>query len=265
MNSRQKRELVILIIVAVVALAAGMAYRTLISPLPANETKGAIGKPLKRPQIAARVNGSDITNDEVDVYYNSNLGLKSVKEENIPEEMRTEYRYEALEQLIEERMLVTGAAELGIQITKEETEKLFQKKVVPNFKDKAELEESLKKDLGITVDQLKARLARQDLADRVKAKLTAGMKVTDAEVAAEKKSLEKILKSHPGGKVELPSDSDIRKQLLEKKTEQAYANWMESLTAKTEVEILDPSLKAKPEPVQEETPAEAGGEAKAPK
>ena len=265
MNSRQKRELIILIIVAVVALAAGVAYRTLITPLPANETRGAIGKPMKRPKVAARVNGSDITNDEVDVYYYSNLGLKSVKEENIPEEMRTEYRYEALEQIIEERMLVTGAAELGIQVTKEEAEKLFRERVVPNFKDNAELEASLKADLGITVEQLKDRLARQELADRVKAKLTKGTKVTDAEVAAEIKSLEKILKSHPGGEVELPSRDDIRKQLLEKKTEQAYANWMESLTAKTEVEIVDPSLKQNPEPVNEDAPAEAGGKAKAPK
>jgi hypothetical protein len=268
MNSRQKRELIILIVVAVVALAAGMAYRTLITPLPANDTKGAIGKPMKRPDIAARVNGKDITNDEVDVYYHSNLGLKSVKEENIPEEMRQAYRYEALEQIIEERMLVTGAAELGIEVTKEETEKLFLKKVMPNFKDKAELEASLKADLGITVEQLKERLARQELADRVKAKLTKGMKVTDAEVSAEVKSLEKILSSnsHPGGKVEMPSKADIRKQLLEKKIDQAYADWLESLTAKTNVEILDPTLKNKPEAKKEESaPAGMGGEAEAPK
>ncbi len=265
MNKRQKRELIILIIVAAVALAAGVIYKTLITPLPPNETRGAIGRPMKRPQIAARVNGTDITNGEVDVYYYSNLGLKSVKEENIPEEMRQQYRYEALEQIIEERMLVTGAAELGIQVTKEETEKLFMAKVVPNFKDKAELEASLKADLGITVEQLKDRLARQELADRVKVKLTTGTKVTDAEVTAEMKSLEKILKSHPGGEVEMPSRDDIRKQLLEKKIEQVYANWLDSLTEKTEVEIVDPALKVNLEPVKEDAPAEAGGEAPAQK
>jgi hypothetical protein len=266
MNKRQKRELVILIVVAVVALVAGMIYKTLITPLPANETKGAIGKPMKRPNIAARVNGTDITNDEVDVYYYSNLGLKSVKEENIPEEMRAEYRYEALEQIIEERMLVAGAAELGIEVSKDEAEKLFQERVVPNFKDKTELEASLKKDLGITVEQLKGRLARQELADRVKAKLSKGMTVTDAEVTAEVKSLEKILNSHPGGKVEMPSRDDIRKQLLEKKIDQVYAGWLESLTAKTDVEIVDPTLKNKPGAVKEETaPAEAGGDAEIPK
>lgn len=265
MNSRQKRELIILIIVAVVALAAGVIYKTLITPLPPNETSGAIGKPMKRPKVAARVNGTEITNGEVDAYYNSNLGLKGVKEENIPEEMRAEYRYEALELLIEERMLVTGAAGLGIQVTKEESEKLFQAKVIPNFKDEAELEASLKADLGITIEQLKDRLMRQELADRVKVHLTTGLNVTAAEVTAEMKTLEKILKSHPGGKVELPSREDILKQLLEKKIDQAYADWINSLTSKTEVEIVDPSLKAKPGPVKEEAPVEEGGEAKSPK
>ena len=133
---------------------------------------------------------------------------------------------------------------------------------MPNFKDAAELEASLKKDLGITVDQLKQRLARQELTERVKAKLTEGTKITDADVTAEIKSLEKILKSHPGGKVEMPSRDDIRKQLLEKKADDAYADWLAKLTASTEVEVLDPSLKQKPGATKEApTPDAKGSEA----
>ncbi len=259
MNNRQKRELLILIAVICLAAFAGWLFITYISPTQLKETKGAIGQATKRPLIAARVNGSDITNEEVDMYYRSNLGLKGIKEESIPEEMRLEYRYEALELIIEERMLAEGASKLGVAVTKDDADKLFNERVVPNFKDEAELKASLLEDLGLTVDQLKQRLARQELTDRVKAKLSEGATVTDEEVTAEIKSLEKILKSHPGGKVEVPSREEIRKQLFKKIADGAYAKWLDSLAADAKVEVLDPSLKGRPDPLKKKPPLDAEG------
>lgn len=264
MNKRQKRELIIIVAIIIVAAVTGALYSIFLRPEEPNTTRGAFGKPMKKPKVAAKVNGKDILSEEVEAYYRSNLGLKGVKEDQITESMRHQYLYEALETIIEERMLVEGAAKMGISMSPEEIEELFNKKVVPNFKDQAELEASLMKDLGLTVGQLKSRISLQELAAKVKAKLGEGIKVTDEEAAKEQQELEGILKSHPGGKVEVPSQEEIKQQLLSKKVDSAYAVWLESLTSETEIEIVDPAFEQNPDAVKEEpSPEVAGAEGQA--
>jgi undecaprenyl pyrophosphate synthase len=254
MNKRQTRELAIAVIVLLLGVTAGWAYRTyapannkeaVVTP-SSESTAPATTKTIDPLEVVARLNGQDITRGEVERYYHANMGIERVDEATATEETKQEMRSAALQQIIDERLLWEAAPKEGVTISKEEVEEYIKKTALAGFTDEAEFEASLKKDLGLTIDELKDMLARQELAVKMRTKLSLNIAVTDTELDKEIKAFQELMKTHPGGKVDLPAREQMREELLEKKAMHEYNIWLEAIKAKAKVEILDLSLMPAP-------------------
>jgi hypothetical protein len=246
MNKRQMRELAILVIVLVLGMLTGWVYRTYYRPAAkavtpastAGKPSPASTKPINPNEVVARLNGQDITRGEVEKYYRANIGIEGMDQDKLSEAMRGQLRRSALQQIIEERLLLEAAPKRGITITPEEMDAYIAENVLPKFSDQAELEKSVKNDLGLTYAELKEMLTRQELSVKMRAKFGESIKVTDAEVDTEMKAMKEIMKTHPGGAVDLPSRESVRQDLIDKKAKDEYDLWIGTLEAEAKIEIL---------------------------
>jgi hypothetical protein len=256
MNKRQMRELAILVIVLVLGVLTGWVYRTYFRPAAkegtpsstAGKPSPASANPINPGEVVARLNGQDVTRGEVEKYYRANIGIEGMDQDKLSEAMRGQLRRSALQQIIEERLLMEAAPKRGITLTPEEIDAYIAKNVLPKFSGQAELEKSVMNDLGLTYAELKEMLAKQELSVKMRAKLGEGIKVTDAEVDTELKAMKEIMKTHPGGAVDLPTRESVRQDLIDKKAMDKYDLWMGTLEAEAKIEILAPDFKEEAAP-----------------
>jgi hypothetical protein len=223
MTARQKREILILAIVIIVAAGAGMAYRQLTSG-GAGDT-GAPAKPRKTAptDIVARVEGQEITRATLDKYYGVTLGLHGLDAATVPDTMQRRLMASSLKQIIDERVLATAAASRGVEVTEEKV---------------AEMVEQAKKAFASEEEFAD----NQKLAEEVRQTFADGLEVADSEIDQRLKEYEGMLKDHPGGEVALPSRDEVKAEVAFGKADQLYTEWLDGVVAAANVEIVDKSL-----------------------
>jgi hypothetical protein len=241
MTARQKREILILAIVIIVAAGAGMAYRQLTSG-GAGDT-GAPAKPRKTAptDIVARVEGQEITRATLDKYYGVTLGLHGLDAATVPDTMQRRLMASSLKQIIDERVLATAAASRGVEVTEEKVAEMVEQ-AKKAFASEEEFADNLNNDLGLTVDELKEMLYYQRLAEEVRQTFADGLEVADSEIDQRLKEYEGMLKDHPGGEVALPSRDEVKAEVAFGKADQLYTEWLDGVVAAANVEIVDKSL-----------------------
>ena len=247
MTARQKREILILAIVIVVAAGAGMAYRQFTSG-GAGDT-GAPGRPRKTSpsDIVARVEGQEITRATLDKYYGVTLGLHGLDAATVPGTMQRRLMVSSLKQIIDERVLASAAASRGVDVTEEEVAGMVEQ-AKKTFASEEEFADNLNNDLGLTVDELKEMLFYQKLAEEVRQTFAEGLEVAEGEIDQRLKDYEGMLQEHPGGEVPLPSREEVKAEVAFGKADRLYTEWLDGAVAAANVEIVDKSLIEEAEP-----------------
>ncbi len=240
MTKRQKRELLILVIVVALAVVA--------SKLLGGHFGGDVSLPEKTPQpplVAAIVNGEEISSSTVDLCYTAALWMHDLDREDVPEDMRRPLRQNLLDMIIRDKLLAEGAEASGVSVTDEEVEQTIQEQFLPpEFSGEEEFLETVKADLGPAADSLWEMVRNLKLASKMQERLSEGIEVTEEEVDAELVAYAEALKHHPGGEVPLPPREEARDNLVRRKAELEFARWIDGLLAEADIEIVDPDLQA---------------------
>jgi hypothetical protein len=255
MTGRQKRELLILIAIVAVAVIAGSFVRTCST----DETPSA-PRPSGSPRIVATVNDIEVWSEDVDKHFRATMGTLEMNDEEMPQNMRREFRRAALSQIVEEMLLVEGAEARGISVADEEVASFIDTELRSEFASEEEFLASLKADIGFDLDDLRKMVRPWIIREEMLEFFAADIEISDEEINAELKMYEGILKDHPGGDVPLPSREEVAASLRRHKAETEYVLWMDTLMASAVIEILDPELQtSKPlEGAASQAPEEPG-------
>lgn len=255
MTGRQKRELLILIAIVAVAVIAGSFVRTCST----DETPSA-PRPSVSPRIVATVNDIEVWSEDVDKYVRATMAAMEMNDEEMPQNMRREFRRAALSQIVEEMLLVEGAEARGVSVTDEEVVSFIDTELRSEFGSEEEFLASLEADIGFDLDDLRKMVRPWIIREKMLDLFAADIEISEGEISTELKIYEEMLKNHPGGDVPLPSHEEIAANLGHRKAETKYKLWMDTLMAGAEIEILDPELQAS-KPLEEtasQAPEEPG-------
>lgn len=128
------------------------------------------------PQVFAILDGAEITADDV----NRNLNFLRIDNPNVTQE-------EALMDLIGRRLRIMDAERRGIEVTKEEIDKLIDESYKPEQLEKFERKNISMKDVR---NEIRYVLIKNKLEKEIRNELSAEVKVTDDDVKRRIKELE---------------------------------------------------------------------------
>jgi len=236
LTGRQKRELLILLVVIVLAVGAGKLAGHYLrrAEHPA--------EPGNRPRVAARLDGMDIPAGTLDKYYRASLWLHGLTEQSVPEEMRKLLRQNALNQVIRDRLLARGAEAEGVTVTEDELEQIIGEEFRSQFASNEEFAAALRQDVGLAVDDLKEMVRSLRLAQKMEELLMPGITVSESEIAQEHAYYAELLQHHPGGEVSPPARAELEQFIRARKAREELNRWIDGLLAEAAVEVLDPEL-----------------------
>lgn len=195
--------------------------------------------PSSRPPQVARVNGQELSWNRFQRLYEGYFNFyRSIFKENFDESMIEGLRKRILEELIRERILLDEAERIGIKVKDEEvieeirrpfldkdenfdTKKFNEyidrmNKIAPNF-------------LKLREEEVRANLKIEKLVDLIRDMV----KVTDLEI----RSYYYKITKEPDEKDLEANKEELKKTLLNQKTQQVYENWYTSLKEKAKIEI----------------------------
>lgn len=163
------------------ASAQEPAKNVAIAPAPAPAAKAA-RRPESRPgdYIVAIVNDESVTNNEV------TERLAKVREEDAekggPQPTEAELRKQALDQLIEERVLITHAREIGVKVDDAEVDRAIDNIAAGNKVTSAQLRERLRQQ-GMDWTSFRNNIRDQITIERVREReVVSHIHVSDAEI-----------------------------------------------------------------------------------
>ncbi len=174
-------------------------------------------------EVAALVNGKPIYMDEIQ---RELLTIPAGQRQNIS-------NLEALDFLIEKRLLLEDSAKEGIIVTRQETEKLYRKYANPNYFD-LKATEALLAEQNITEDELLERLAEQAAINRLLEQKADSPALTQKISSSE---VEQIYKSNFKGKNISFDDAenDIVFFILQKRKENLRTSYVNSLKKEADI------------------------------
>ena len=141
-----------------------------------------------KERIAAVVNGQPITLSEVEERVQPELARAAAGPAG--EAQRKELLHQALEQLIDERLVESEATSLGIEVTEDEIQRGVEQLARQNNLEPAQFREVLQQQ-GISLETVRDSLKRQQLVLRLLQYKVKPRKVTDEEVQAAYSSMNK--------------------------------------------------------------------------
>jgi len=141
-----------------------------------------------KERVAAVVNGQPITLSEVQERVQPELARTAPGPAG--EAQRKELLHQALEQLIDERLVESEATSLGIEVTDDDVTRGVEQLARQNSLDPAQFKEALQQQ-GISIDTVRDSLRRQQLVLRLLQYKVKPRKVSDEEVQAAYASMTK--------------------------------------------------------------------------
>ena len=214
---------------AAVALAvAALAYALHLGPwaAPASPDPGP---------VIARVDGDPIHLAEARARVES---LASVHGD-IEQTLGKDWPEQVLRSLVDDRVLVNAAAELGITVTDEEVAAHLQR-VESLLPEDESLDEWLASQ-GITRQELERRIRLQLIGARVYEAVTRDVTVTGTEIRAYYRKHRDEFEQVDGTVTPLLEvRRSLRETLLQKARDEAYAAWLRDARARAEVVVVMP-------------------------
>src|SRR5438067_5970812 len=141
-----------------------------------------------KDRIAAVVNGQPITLSEVEERVQPELARAAAGPAG--DAQRKELLHQALEQLIDERLVESEATSLGIEVTEDDIQRGVEQLARQNNLEPAQFREVLQQQ-GISLETVRDSLKRQQLVLRLLQYKVKPRKVTDEEVQAAYSSMNK--------------------------------------------------------------------------
>jgi len=271
MTSRQKRELLALIVVIILGALAGYGYnlwtqgKLAKAPAPSDKArnfvhpgKSAEGsalevKPLDEEKVCAKVGGEEVRGELVNKYVQFTLAAMAIPKEALSKEEFLSFRARVFDQIVDDFIVSNYAKENQVTVSDAEIND-FLADARNSFPSEEEFSKDIEESFQMSLDEFKEFSRKFLLRKKVAKALKLDARVSDEELEREYERLKEMMKSHPGGKVELPSKEEFRKNLEERKRTFALEMWLQQRRKNVKVEIYEESLKAPPIPKAEGVP-----------
>lgn len=150
-----------------------------------------------------------------------------------------EYREHVLDQLIDQELTVQKVEELGITVSDEAVQEEIDGIVEGNeqFEDEGEVEEYLKENQNMTLDDLRASIRENLRSQKLREEVTDEVTVSDEEVETFYNNNKESYTDQEGNVQPLEEVSDqIRSTLKSEKQNEAYSEWLEEERKKADIE-----------------------------
>lgn len=190
--------------------------------------------------VAARVNGAEITNERLDLFFEAYAAGKgrSVASFRSPAAYKR-WKREALDVLIDEELLWQESQRRHIDVSPEELASAVAAERA-RFPSAEAFARQLARS-GLSEERLPAFLRRQLAIDKLlRAGFTPRQEVTDAEVHQYYEENRERLAAAGGPATEQEAAAAVRRQLLDEKTRRAIGERLDSLRRSGKIEILIP-------------------------
>jgi len=204
----------------------------------------------QQPTVVATVNGSEITQQELSqsaqvypIIMTLSRQFRSFAQflmtSEAGNEFLTEYRKYALDNLIEQELQKQKMNELGIEANDEEVQKQIDNIISNNdqFKDEKGLEEYLKNNQNMSMENLKGRIRESLRQQKLREEVTGEVDVTEEEITS---FYEKNKQSYTDKEGNVKPLEDVRKQIVgtlkSQKSNKAWSEWLQKAKEEAEIE-----------------------------
>ena len=205
---------------------------------PAGKQSGAGSLPTQNSNFSARgarVNGEEISADQVDKRAKVILADMQAQGVQIGPEQKNFAKQQALQQLINEALLLQAAAKANITISDEQIESQFQS-VANSFASPEEFNQALAKN-NTTADQLKTDIKRQFT---IQAYLDS--QIDKNVIAVSNKEIEDLYNQYAANTPGMPPLDSVRSQLEQQLSQQKFSaqvkQLLQKLASEAQIEIL---------------------------
>ncbi|MFB6215247.1 MAG: peptidylprolyl isomerase [Candidatus Bipolaricaulia bacterium] len=151
----------------------------------------------------------------------------------------SEYKKYVLDQLINQKLKSQKIEELGITVSDQAVEEEISKIVENNkqFKDKGQLEDYLKKNQKMSMDDLRSRIKQSLKAKKLRKQVTGKVTVSDKDI---KSFYDKNKKNYTDKKGNVKPLEEVRDQIRStiktRKQGEAYNQWLQEVRKKANIE-----------------------------
>ncbi len=262
MTTRQKRELLLLIIAVLAGTLLGILVRPYLqkdrqSAIPNSANAGAPAsrdsmakentplKPIADDEVVAKVDGKEINGTTLKKYLRFHIGASGMGEDSLTDDQELFLRRLALNQIIEEPIIEEEAKKRGLRVSDEDIQ-AFLNEARSAFPSEEEFQKDIVETLGINFEELKEFSRKIILRDKLTRAMELQEEITEEDLNKRIAELEKLMETHPGGKVPLPSREELREELEMRKKSMLFGIWLTNEKKKHDIKILDPTLEAPP-------------------
>lgn len=204
----------------------------------------------EQPTVLATVNGQKITEEELtrntgiyQIYMSLSQQYPTFTQFLMTSEagqnFLNEYRKYVLDQLINQKLTVQKAEELGITVSDQAVQAEIDKIVEGNeqFKNESELEDYLKNNQNMTLEDLKTSIRENLRTQKLREEVTGTITVSEEEVEAFYNQNKQSYTDQEGNVKPLDEVSDqIRTTLKSEKQNEAYNEWLQEERKKADIE-----------------------------
>ncbi|MFW6104582.1 MAG: SurA N-terminal domain-containing protein [Candidatus Bipolaricaulota bacterium] len=204
--------------------------------------------PVHGEKVVAEVNGEEITREELSkragidnlfvTLQGAPLFARFLMETDEGQATLNSYKEYVLERLIEEKLIVQKADEVGIEVSKSEIENRLRKIIqeTKNVTSKEELIDRLEQDRRDIADlkqEISTRILREKLRERVLAKV----EVSSEEVKQYYEENKETFRDVDGEIQPFPEVKEvIRESIRKTKKEKAWKNWLAKLKEEASID-----------------------------
>ena len=204
----------------------------------------------QQPTVVATVNGSEITQQELSqsaqvypIIMTLSRQFRSFAQflmtSEAGNEFLTEYRKYALDNLIEQELQQQKMNELGIEANDEEVQEQIDNIISNNdqFKDEKSLEEYLKNNQNMSIEDLKGRIRESLRQQKLREEVTGEVEVTEEEITS---FYEKNKQSYTNEEGNVKPLEEVREQIVgtlkSQKSNKAWSEWLQKAKEEAEIE-----------------------------
>lgn len=181
--------------------------------------------------VVATVNGEEITKDLVSSRVESAKILLQSQGASVGNEQAL--MNQALEQVIDETLIIQKAKEDGISASQEEVDEQYDI-LVQEFGSKAQLKKEMR-NRGISSGEIKDEIAKYIIVEKYLNKETSGIEVSEEEV---KNYYETLTQSNENSPDYENVKESLKNTLLQRKIQKEIASILETLRQKAEINII---------------------------
>lgn len=206
-----------------------------------------IAIPVNSEEIVARVNGEEISREELSERARVNhlfmtlrgapLFAEFLMETDRGQSVLTHYRSYVLDRVIEDRIIIQRAEEIGIDVSEEEIEKRLNRtiEVTENVDNREELLKNLERDRR-DLNDLKKEIYRRITREKLREKVVEDVEVSTKDIEEFYEENRKTFRDARDRIQPLEEVSDlIRERLIGKKRSRAWRKWLAEVKKEAQV------------------------------